>query len=212
MFKNGIPPTINWSSGGGGGGGETTYAVAASADDGVFTATNQSSSFPSGFIVLGNSATDAKTLRERDEDFGMYTYTKAFFRFQNINISQGATIQSAYLKVVYYSGTGTTDLKIVGTDADNASAPTHASDGATSLHTSAVVSWSNPSTHSTNYQTSPDIKTVIQEIVDRGSWASGNAMMIQTYYDSGGSTKQERKARTYDYSSAAYPAKLVITI
>ena len=210
MFKNGIPPTINWSSGGGGG-GEVTYAVSASGDDGVFSSFNQPSSFPSGFNSLGATATDAKTLREVDEDFGLFTYTKAFFRFQNINISQGATIQSAYLKVVYSTGTGTAALKIVGTDADNVAAPSQVSDGATSLHTSAVVSWSNPSTHSTNYQTSPDIKTVVQEIVDRGSWASGNAIMIQTYYDSGGSTKQLRQARTYDYSSAAYPAKLVIT-
>jgi hypothetical protein len=102
-------------------------------------------------------------------------------------------------------------LKITGTDVDNVSAPSAASDGNTSLHTSAVVSWSNPSTHSTNYQTSPDIKTVIQEIVDRGSWASGNAMMIQAYYDSGGYSKQHRQARSFDYSSAAYAAKLVVT-
>ncbi len=207
MFKNGIPPTINWSSGGGGG-GETTHTVAAGTDDGVFTAFS-GFSFPSSFFVQSSSGSDAKTAREFDEDFGTYTYTKSYFRFQNIGISQGATIQSAYLKVVYYTGSGTADLKIVGTDADNAAAPSHSSDGDTSLHTSAVVSWSNPSTHSTNYQTSPDIKTVIQEIVDRGGWSSGNAIMLQTYYDSGTS---QRKARTYEHSSAVHPAKLVITV
>ena len=108
-------------------------------------------------------------------------------------------------------------MKMVGTDVDNVSAPSSASDGNTSLHTSAIVEWTNPTIHSTNYQTSPDIKTIIQEIVDRSGWSAGNAIMIQTYFDpSLFSGTRQRQARSWDDTSSGasqgdYAAQLVIT-
>ena len=221
MFKNGIPPTINWSSGGGGGGGggggEVTYTVSSSADDGDFaTPTDQDGDFPSTFSTITNNSVIAQSLREYDDDDLAFEYKKAFFRFQNISIAQGTTIQSAFFKAVFSSGTSTSQsFKIVGTDLDNVSAPSSASpDGDTSRHTSAVVSWNSASLSSSSYQTSPDIKTIIQEIVDRPGWSSGNAIMIQTYFDGINQfdlNKKLRQARTFDFSSAAFAAQLVIT-
>ena len=211
-----------YSEGGGGGGGggasgEVTYTVSASADDGSFgTPNNQTTSFPATFSILSSNTTFTASQREQDDDGFAFEYQKAFYRFQNINVAQGQTIQSAFLKIVMHSGTSSSAFfRIVGTDLDNVSAPSAASpDGDTSRHTSAIVSWSGAGLASFTYQTSPDIKTIIQEIVDRPGWSAGNAIMIQTYFDTQGSfgfAKKLRQVRSFDFSSAAYAAKLVIT-
>ena len=202
---------------GGGGGGEVTYTVSASTDDGYFKRVNSSNTFPSTFASIHKTATTAQSRKSYDDDNAEYDYRKAYFRFQNINIAQGTTIQSAFFKAIFKSGSGTSAMKMVGTDVDNVSAPSSASDGNTSLHTSAIVEWTNPTIHSTNYQTSPDIKTIIQEIVDRSGWAAGNAIMIQTYFDpSLFSGTRQRQARSWDDTSSGasqgdYAAQLVIT-
>ena len=204
---------------GGGGGGEVTYTVSASTDDGYFKRVNSSNTFPSTFASIHKTATTAQSRKSYDDDNAEYDYRKAYFRFQNINIAQGTTIQSAFFKPIYKSGGGpsSTVVKIVGTDVDNVSTPSAASDGNTSLHTSAIVEWTNPTIHSTNYQTSPDIKTIIQEIVDRSGWSAGNAIMIQSYIDASFfSGNRYRQARSWDDTSSGasegdYAAKLVIT-
>lgn len=205
------------AGGGGGGGGEVTYTVSSSADDGHFRNPNEGGTFPSTFSWSSSYATPTTALSKRfqDDDGGSYLYQKAYFRFQNVDIAQGTTIQSAFFKPIYKSGSGhsTNTMRIVGTDVDNVAAPSASSDGNVSLHTSAIVDWVNPPTHSTNYQTSPDIKTVIQEIVDRSGWSAGNAIMIQTFYNS--HPDATRTARTYDDTSGGsagdYAAQLVIT-
>mgnify|MGYP003152102508 CR=1 FL=1 len=210
--------------GGGGGGGEVTYTVSASADDGSFSRNNTSNTFPSTFTSISTNATTARSYKDVDDDGGQFDYKKAYFRFQNINIAQGTTIQSAFFKPIFKRGVrGSVTMDIVGTDVDNVSAPSSASDGNSSLHTSAVVEWTNvdlPSggtgANDTTRRTSPDIKTIIQEIVDRSGWSAGNAIMIQTFFDINiifGTVY--RDTRTYDDTSGGsagdYAAQLVIT-
>ena len=202
--------------GGGGGGGEVTYTVSASLDDGYFKKISFSNTFPSTFTSIHKTASTAQTKKDYDDDGSEYDYRKGYFRFQNINISQGTTIQSAFFKPIYKNSSWTSTMKMVGTDVDNVSAPSLAGDGNTSLHTSAIVEWANPPSHSTNYQTSPDIKTIIQEIVDRSGWSAGNAIMIQSYYDAAGYANNSRQARSWDDTSSGasqgdYAAQLVIT-
>lgn len=214
--------------GGGGGGGEVTYTVSSSLDDGYFRNPNENQNFPATFswsLARGESVMSFSQ-RFQDDDGGSYLYQKGYFRFQNINIAQGTTIQSAFFKPIFKSGfdaTGT--MTIVATNLDNVAAPSASSDGNTSLHTSAEVAWVNPpdppDNNSTIRRTSPDIKTVIQEVVDRSGWSAGNAIMIQTFFGgnnstySAGSTNIQRTARTYDDdtggSEGDYAAQLVIT-
>ena len=198
--------------GGGGGGGEVTYQVTAGGNDGHFiTPFNQGSSFPSTFSSFSNSATVINALRNYDSDDNpAYSYRKAFHRFENIEIAQGTTIQSAFLKVIFTAGSSGVNVKIVATDLDNVSAPSAASpDGDTSRHTSAVVEWSG-SVISSSRQTSPDIKTVIQEVVDRSGWSSGNAIMIQLYIDDTGANNKQRTGPAYE-DDPSKAAELVIT-
>lgn len=105
-------------------------------------------------------------------------------RFLNITIPKGAIITAAYLilrSTWGYVGT-VVNTKISGEAVDNA--PTFADDkdefdARWYNNTIAKVEWDNiPAWAEGEYYNSPDIKAVIQEIIDRAGWASGNAIVI----------------------------------
>lgn len=128
-----------------------------------------------------------------------------FCRFPNINIPNGATIDSA--KITFKAGasdSGSITMTIYAEDVDNASAPTNYATHQTARGngTTATVSWT-PSNWAINlnYDT-VDISTVIKEIIDRGGWSSGNAILILIDRNS---DNGERVARSYDNGSG-YPA------
>ena len=110
-----------------------------------------------------------------------YYYRKAFFRFQNVVVPQGATIDSAYIKLNWEGGEDVNFL-IAAVDVDDFDAPTDNTYAAHDTETTATVSWNIPLEGSQDsgkyFKTSPDIKTIIQEIVDRTGWSSGNAIGI----------------------------------
>ena len=188
----------------------TTFTVSASADDGQVTKATSSATIPtSGWGSPSNGSSIVRVGSQDNESWPNY-FTKylGYFRFQNITISQGATISSAYLKP-YKSSYSSTPLVIHGIDADNAAAPTAGSALAASNFTSANVSWT--SSVGSGQQTSSDIKTIVQEIVDRAGWSSGNALMLaivtSTFSYAG---QYSWTASSYDYSSASEAAELVI--
>ena len=112
-----------------------------------------------------------------------YSYTAHdWFRFTSINVPQGVTINSAYLKLraAWNFQTSSADVgtRIQAFDEDNPSAPSSTSDYQSRPQTSAYVDWTPSGWAKDAWYTSPDIKTVIQEIFDRDEWISGNAMVI----------------------------------
>ena len=110
-----------------------------------------------------------------------YRYYKAFFRFQNVAVPQGSTIDSAYIKLDWEGGEDVNFL-VAAVDVDDFDRPTDNTYAAHDTETTASVTWNLPSEGSQDsglyFKTSPDIKTVIQEIVDRTGWSSGNAIGI----------------------------------
>tara|TARA_Y100000593_G_scaffold58220_1_gene108213 strand:- start:4613 stop:5080 length:468 start_codon:yes stop_codon:yes gene_type:complete len=110
-----------------------------------------------------------------------YRYYKAYFRFENVVVPQGATIDSAYIKLDWEGGEEV-DFLVAAVDVDDFDQPTDNTYAAHDTETTASVTWSIPLEGSQNsglyFKTSPDIKTVIQEIVDRTGWSSGNAIGI----------------------------------
>ncbi len=102
-------------------------------------------------------------------------------RFQNIAIPQNAVISDVRLSF-YADGNHSTatSLTIYGQAIDNA--PTFSSSNyniSNRTKTSASVAWSSVSTWSDNvtYQ-SPDLSTIVQELVSRSGWASGNDIVF----------------------------------
>ncbi|MGQ7844107.1 PilC/PilY family type IV pilus protein [Granulosicoccus sp. 3-233] len=100
------------------------------------------------------------------------------FRFQDLDIPSGATITSAELEftadVNRYS---TAFLSIYGHDVGDA--PTIGTNNnylSDQPRTSAKVDWWPTGWSSGNTYQSPDIKTVVQEIIDRGDWCGQQSM------------------------------------
>ena len=205
---------MDLASGGGSEGG--TFTVAANGDDGWVTAkSGYYSSGISSYNSINTSANYVSTGALLDDDNGVTDYFLAFFRFTSINVSQGATISSAYLKLAHSGGTNNGTWRIAALDADNASAPTSASDMTISGWTTASVNQTNINKDSGgsgfsagDIFTSTDIKTVIQEIVDRGSWASGNAIVICMGITTGQPNSLSQK-KTLEGSA---PAQLIINV
>lgn len=103
----------------------------------------------------------------------------AFFRYTNITIPQGTTILTAKITfVARYAGSGTVGLYIYGNDVDSATAPTTNADAANLGLTTAYTSWSPVDMDQNSSYDTPDLTSVVQEIVDRAGWSSGNAMQF----------------------------------
>lgn len=134
-------------------------AVAASADDGYEVA--------AGAVTL-NLRLNANN---NGDLFGM--------RFVNVTIPQGSTITAAYFWGKCYSGSyDDPDLTIYADAADDsAQFTTTAHDISGRTPTTATVAWTATNIGTTG-SNSPELKTIIQEIIDRVDWASGNALSI----------------------------------
>jgi hypothetical protein len=100
-------------------------------------------------------------------------------RFPNVTIPQGSTINTASLTFFLPQAThDDPDLTIWGDDTDNAAAfTTTASDISNRAATTATVQWVATSL-GVGSKTTPDLATIIQELVDRPGYASGNALAL----------------------------------
>ena len=131
-------------------------------------------------------------------------------RFQAIDIPKGSTILSAELELEAAktkSGSNPT-VEIFGINVDSAQQFTSTPGSVTSVaKTSAKVAWSMPDFSTDSKVISPDIKNVVQEIVDRNGWVSGNNLGLFISDSLSGSV---RKAKSHDQEPNASP-KLRIT-
>lgn len=128
-------------------------------------------------------------------------------RFTNVTIPQGATINTATITVdVEDTVNDDPNENIYGNDVDNAGTFTSTnSDISGRARTTAVVEWTATGVGA-GTEVSPDISTVIQEIVNRAGWVSGNAIAL--IFDHLGTTNFA--FTSYD-GSTTLAAKLDIT-
>ena len=106
-------------------------------------------------------------------------YSAVGIRINNIAVPQGATVTSAYLEFVAdESQSVATSLTISAEAIGNAlTIPTTAYSLTSKNKTNATSSWASlPAWTTGDTYTSTDISPVIQELISRGDWASGNAM------------------------------------
>ena len=154
-----------------------SFSVAVSADDG----------YGENNTDFNNTATDVM-IGSRDYGSGSKAYFP-FLRFANVTIPNKAKIISAYLTVTEMddSGSGTVLTKIYGEAADNPAAPTTRADVVGRVRTTAGVDWDITGGTWTDgtVVNSPEINTVIQEIVNRTGWVIGNALQILIDNDTG---------------------------
>ena len=200
-----------------------TYTVAAGADDGAArrnTSSSSNSSYNAGF-----SNSSAKNYVGVQDDEGNTDYYAAYFRFNNVVAEQGATIQSAYFKINkrgFSGGDRDFNFYVAAYDDDNETAPTTAAGLNHSNYTTAEGAWhsntdtGNGTLRSASNETvlsSPDIKTAIQEVVDRSGWSSGNSIVIAFYPKTNVSGGYNQMVYVEMYDDSGYvPAQLEITI
>ena len=174
---------------GGGGGGPTIFEVrVATGND------DAEQRVSSGSVNLTSSDLELIADGSNDQLVGM--------RFTNVTVPNGATISSAYTQFqVDETNSGATNINIQGQAIDDAPTFTSGNSNISSRsRTSASVAWAPVAWTTVGEagpdQRTPDIKAVMQEIVNRPGWASGNDMVI-IITGSG-----ERTAEAYNGSSS----------
>lgn len=102
------------------------------------------------------------------------------FQFANVPIPAGAVIEEAHLQVVTVNSFFDDPLvDIYAEDVDSADDFSTTAAVTSRTVTTASVGWSDTGIDDgNNFVDSPDIAIVIQEVVDRAGWASGNDMAI----------------------------------
>lgn len=102
-------------------------------------------------------------------------------RFLNVDIPQGANIDVAFFSL--HARTSAPDgpgvkTNLYAEDVDDAVAPVDRADHVAKARTTAFTAWDDENLSTSAFVDSPSIVDVIKEIVDRGTWASGNALQI----------------------------------
>jgi hypothetical protein len=195
--NNAVDTTANFDA-------EGTYVLRLSADDGdlntfdnLTVIVNAAGSAIIQAVRVSSSSDDAEestdsgvvNVNSRDLEMAESNTRNRLvgMRFNGLNIPKNATITQAYLQFqVNESNSEMAHLKITGEATENASTFTTASRNISSrIKTSAEVEWEpepwNTPGEAGPDQTSPNIASVIQEIVkivSQSEWSSGNSLAI----------------------------------
>ena len=128
-------------------------------------------------------------------------------RFRNVNIPQGAEITEAYLEFTAYNTrtSGNPSMRIRGV-ANNDASDFHPERRyrLRDLPKTSGITWSMPDFYSNNDYRTPDISSIVKQIVDRSGWQSGNdmAFVLDNFVS-------YRGAHTYNHWPSRAP-KLVV--
>jgi hypothetical protein len=126
-------------------------------------------------------------------------------RFTDVSVPRGVTITNAWIQFqVDEESSEPTSLVLTAHAADNAPAISSADgDLSSRVPTTSSVAWSPPVWHSVGDagpgQRTPDLAPVLQQIINRSGWTSGNAMLILT------TGSGERAAESHNGESNAAP-------
>ena len=153
--------------------------------------------------------TSSGGIRRGSNDLGLTTddgdTQKVGLRFQNLAIPAGAIVTKAYVQFQSEEvGDQPTSLLIWGHASDNADTFGRNERNVSSRPaTSATVSWSplpwNSVGEAGDRQRTPDLASIVQEIIDRPGWIAGNALALLI------SGNGERVAESYDGLPNAAP-------
>ena len=130
----------------------------------------------------GEESSSGNTYDDNDLDLAGIPYVAV--RFQNVSIPNGATITNAYItfEAIHEnsSNSNATTINIYGEAADEAESidfsETNNISGRTT--TSASVTWSPGSWTAGHTYDTPDLSSIVQELVNRDGWNEGSSMVF----------------------------------
>lgn len=132
-------------------------------------------------------------------DYVLYEFEYTGLRFINIDIPQGATITSATLTLIGYgSGGNPPDIDIYCDSNVDSPIGTNSAKLSTRTLTTNKVAWTNPDNfvRDTQYQ-SPDLSSVVQEMVNKTEWSTGKTLHF--IFDTGGGVGANNYNTFYSY-------------
>lgn len=169
---------------------ETSESLILAGEVGRILRTVQATTSVDFSATISQSSDDAEqdgtsvTLTSSDLDlFDSNSTDYVGLRFQNVTLPAGATVNAAIIRFTAEendSGSISGSLIIYCEDEDDAATFSSSSNNISGrTTTTASTSWGNPTSWIKNqtYDT-PDFSQAVQEVVDRGGWASGQAMAI----------------------------------
>lgn len=137
-------------------------------------------------------------------------------RFPSVTIPQGTTITAAYVKynLQNYTGTGTINGNIYMEASDNSAQYTTAASNVTG-RTRSTATIANPVATNGQWETANSgkgypITSLVQEILNRSGWASGNAMSVLLIGNGNASVANNITPYSWDYFSGNQKARLTI--
>lgn len=143
---------------------------------------------------------------QSDTDPSSHSYMCTGLRFPTVNIAIGSTVSAASV-TVYCADYQLMNARIYGNDVDNAVNFLSDQNIISRTRTSAYVTWSATLTLGT-WETKTGLEGIIQEIIDRAGWSSGNAVVL-LFIAIVAATK---RCNLYSYDkSSTYKARLAIT-
>lgn len=170
--------------------------------------TSSSSSSTTFSQKISSNSYDAEEKEDGDmsinsSDLDLNEYTVGLL-YNNVTIPQGATITSAYIRFRSEdnSPSSSASVKIYAEDVDDASTFSYSDDDITDrTKTSASTTWSIERWYTNSYYNSADFTSVVQEVINRSNWSSGNKLNIIIEPNSG----SDRDAISRDNSSSSAP-------
>jgi hypothetical protein len=176
------------------------FATAASADDSI------------QIISSGTATITADGQTAGDHDISSANHVG--FRFPNVTIAQGTVIQNAYLyfdSLHNYTGFGNiTGVLLHGEASDNAAQfTTTTNDIPNRARTAANLSGLSADQFGWTATSSTDVTSIVQEILNRAGWVSGNAMAM-LFIGNGSAASGIIRPYQWDYFSGLYRARLEI--
>ncbi|HHG85790.1 MAG TPA: PKD domain-containing protein, partial [Bacteroidetes bacterium] len=155
----------------------------------------------------GNMNISSASLEMADNNFANSNDPQLVgMRFRGLNIPQGAYITNAFLE--FTAGPNSTDptnLTFVAENEDNVSAFTNSNFNISIRNfTNASVNWNNvPAFFANQVYTTPVLNTLVQEVVNRTGWQSGNSLAIVV------TGTGHRNAKSFNFNPAQAPRLVV---
>ena len=165
--------------------------------------------------VIGQLYVDSSDLELVYDSTNLLSFQKVGIRFQNVDIPQGATISNAYIQFTAdESNRRSAELEFSLHDSDNSPQFTDRDNVSGRGVVPHKIRWKPQPWTEGQYgtaQRTPELKGMVQQVVDRQGWRPGNSMsfIIRGKGKSSYRTKYKRVAGAYE-SGAHKAAKLIV--
>lgn len=137
-------------------------------------------------------------------DFGEASGSRdTFLYYQNVTVPPGVELASARLRMQAGATRGGTicNILIAAEDSDNPAAPIDVADAIGRTRTTATVPWNNVEAFTVDQEYfSPDFAPVLNEVIARPGWASGNSILL-FLEDNGSDVAAHRRAASFEHAT-----------